>query len=295
MNITYDYYRTFYYVAKYHSFTQAANALFSSQPNITRTIKNLENELGCILFIRSNRGIELTPEGEKLYAHISIAFEHIRAGEEELSLEKSLQSGLVTISVTETALHCHVLKVLKKFHKAYPGVRIRLTNHSTSQALKSLKSGFADIAVVTSPTDAALPLKETVIKTIREVGVCSAYFSELANRKISLRELTEYPLIMLGNHTKSHEFYTRLFLLHGIVLNPEIEAATTDQILPMVKNDLGIGFVPIEFIDNDIDKDKLIILDLEDKIPQRNICLVKSAEHHLSVVAKELERMLVSE
>lgn len=56
MNISYDSYRVFYYVAKYHSFTQAAVVLMSNQPNVTRTIKNLEQALGCKLFIRSSRG-----------------------------------------------------------------------------------------------------------------------------------------------------------------------------------------------------------------------------------------------
>ena len=103
MNITYDYYRIFYYVAKYHSFTQAANILFSSQPNVTRAIKNLENELGCTLFVRSNKRVELTPEGEALYEHISLAFEHIQAGEEEISQKRSLQKGVVSIGATEIA------------------------------------------------------------------------------------------------------------------------------------------------------------------------------------------------
>ena len=63
MNISYDYYRIFYYVAKCGSFTGAANALLNNQPNITRAIKTLEYELGCTLFIRSNKGVTLTPEG----------------------------------------------------------------------------------------------------------------------------------------------------------------------------------------------------------------------------------------
>ena len=75
MNISYDYYRIFYYVAKCGSFTQAANALLGNQPNITRAIKSLEYELGCTLFIRSNKGVALTPEGEKLYQHIEVAFQ----------------------------------------------------------------------------------------------------------------------------------------------------------------------------------------------------------------------------
>ena len=60
MEITYDYYRIFYYAAKYKSFSKAAEILMSNQPNITHFMNNLENQLGCRLFIRSNRGVTLT-------------------------------------------------------------------------------------------------------------------------------------------------------------------------------------------------------------------------------------------
>ena len=70
MYISYDYYRIFYYVAKCGSFTQAAKILMSNQPNLTRAIKSLESELGCTLFERSNKGVRLTEDGEKLYENI---------------------------------------------------------------------------------------------------------------------------------------------------------------------------------------------------------------------------------
>ena len=82
MYISYDYYRIFYYVAKYKSISQAAKQLLQNQPNLSKAIQNLESALDCTLFIRTRHGVTLTPEGEKLYAHIKIAFEHIEAGEE---------------------------------------------------------------------------------------------------------------------------------------------------------------------------------------------------------------------
>ena len=57
----------FYFVAKYRNFTKAARVLGSNQPNITHTMNKLEDQLHCVLFIRSNRGVTLTPEGEMLY------------------------------------------------------------------------------------------------------------------------------------------------------------------------------------------------------------------------------------
>lgn len=89
MNISYDSYRVFYYAAKYKSFSRAAAALYNNQPNVTRIIKRLESELHCALFFRSSLGVRLTPEGEKLYTHIAVAFESIEAGEDELLSDQS--------------------------------------------------------------------------------------------------------------------------------------------------------------------------------------------------------------
>lgn len=146
MYISYDYYRVFYYVAKYGNVSQAAKLLLNNQPNLTRTIRNLESELGCPLFSRTNRGMKLTPEGERLYAHVRIAFEHIEAGEAELTEARNLQTGTVYIAASEVALRCLLLPVLKQYRLLYPGVHIRISNHSTPQAIAALKDGAADIA-----------------------------------------------------------------------------------------------------------------------------------------------------
>lgn len=288
MNINYDYYRIFYFVAKYGNISQAAKLLLNNQPNLTRTIKNLESELGCPLFSRTNRGMRLTPEGQKLYEHIKVAIEHIEAGEEEITESKNLQTGTVFVAASEVALRCLLLPVLKKFRMLYPGVRIRISNHSTPQAIAALKGGTADIAVVTTPTVRSASLAERIIRPVNEVAVCSPYFSSLANRQVSLSELTNYPLISLGEDTKSFEFYSGFFSSHGLAYRPDIEAFTADQILPMVAADLGVGFVPEEFLQNE----DVNIIDLKERIPERNIVLIKRKEQPLSVAAKELERLI---
>ena len=61
MDVNFEYYKIFYYVAKYHNFTKAAQALNNSQPNITRAMNCLEQQLNTTLFIRTNRGVQLTP------------------------------------------------------------------------------------------------------------------------------------------------------------------------------------------------------------------------------------------
>ena len=288
MYISYDYYRVFYYVAKYGNITQAAKLMLNSQPNLTRAIKNLEAELGCALFSRSNQGMKLTPEGKRLYEHIKIAYEHIEMGEAEITDSRSLRSGSVYVAASEVALRCLLLPVLKKYRLRYPGIHIRISNHSTPQAIAALKGGTADIAVVTSPTVRSASLTERVIRPVTEVAVCSPYFSSLANRQVSLSELTNYPLISLGEDTKSFEFYSGFFSSHGLTYRPDIEAFTADQILPMVAADLGVGFVPEEFLQSE----DVNIIDLKEKIPERNIVLIKRKEQPLSVAAKELERLI---
>lgn len=292
MYISYDYYRVFFYVAKYRSFTQAANALLNNQPNITRTVKKLENELGCPLFIRSNRGVRLTPEGERLYAHIQIAVEQIQAGEEELSLGKGLKSGAVSIGASEVALRTFLLPVLKEYRLHYPNVKLRIANNTTPQAIAALKANAAEIALVTTPTGELKSLQAKTVKEIREVAVCGPAFSEYRGKQVSLAALTKLPVISLGKHTKTYELYSGWFLKHGLEFRPDIEAATADQILPMVKNNLGIGFVPREFLEGE-EETAVIRLKLKEQIPPRSVCLIKRADQTLSVAAKELERMIL--
>ena len=263
MNISYDYYRVFYYVAKYKSFTGAADALLNSQPNITRTMKKLEKELECTLFVRQHHGIALTPEGEKLYAHVSAAFEHISYGEQEIARDKSLQSGIVTVAASEMALHCILLPALKKFRSAYPGIHIRIQTHSTPKAIDVLKKGLADFAIVTDPFELPSGLYSRILRSIQEVPVCSGVFT----------------------------FFSDYFNKRGETFSPEIEVATSEQILPMVRSDLGIGFVPTDFLQKE-NMENLIILNMEPPIPKRNLCMVKRKNVSLSIAASELEQLI---
>lgn len=292
MYISYDYYRIFYYVAKYGNITQAAKILLSNQPNLTRAIKTLESELGCPLFIRNNRGMKLTPEGEKLFTHIQIALENIEAGEAEIIESRNLEKGSVFVAASEIALHCVLLPVLKQYRTLYPGIRLKISNHSTPQAIDAIKNGIADIAVVTTPTLPSAMIEEVTVRKFREVAVCSSAFSELLESKVSLAELISYPMISLGSQTKSFELYSEFFAKEGLRYQPETETATADQILPMIRADLGIGFVPEEFL---VGVNGVSVIETEKPLPEREIRIVKRHEQTLSIAAKELERLILKQ
>ena len=149
--VSYDYYRIFYYVGSCRSFTQAARMLGSNQPNVSRAMNSLEAELGCKLMHRGKRGITLTQVGQKLYEHVSIAYEQLSFGERELQKDVNMETGHVTIAASENALRLVLLPVLRDFKKNFPEISISISNHSTPRALKALRDGLADIALVTTP------------------------------------------------------------------------------------------------------------------------------------------------
>ena len=291
MNISYDHYRVFYYVALYGNLTQAARVLLNNQPNLTRTIKTLEGELGCPLFARTNRGMRLTPEGERLFAHVRVAIETIEAGEAEIIESRNLACGSVYVAASEVALHCTLLPALKKYRALYPGIRLKISNHSTPQAIAAIRDGIADIAIVTTPTLPSGMVEEITVRKFREVAVCSSAFPALLNGRVRFETLLQHPLISLGAHTKSFELYSQFFANEGLTYQPETEAATADQILPMVKADLGVGFVPREFLEGVAG---VSTIETEKPLPEREIRIVKRREQSLSVAAKALERVILS-
>lgn len=292
MAITYDYYRIFYFVAKTGSFTRAATALFGSQPNITRAMNNLEQELGCRLFVRSHRGVQLTPEGERLYAHVRVAQEQLELAERELGDLKTLRGGVISVAVSEIALHGLLLPVLGRFHAAYPDVRIRLGNHSTPQAMEAVLRGEAELAVVTTPTGVRPPLCERRLTAFQDVLIASDAFAQLRGQTLSLPQLARYPLIGLGRDTKTHAFYSAMFLAEGLRYAPDIELATTDQILPLVRSGLGLGFLPSFLAGEAMQRGEVFAVQLARPAAPRHICMVLHAEREVSLAAQALQKML---
>lgn len=289
MNVNLEYYRIFYYVAKYQNFTRAARAMGNSQPNVTRAMNLLEQEIHCTLFIRTNRGVRLTPEGEKLYIRVSAAMEQLQTAEEELRDSSGLEHGTIAIGASETALNIYLLEKLRSFHMEYPGIRLKIYNHSTPQAVQAVKNGEIDFAVVTTPVDAETPLKKVDLYPFREILVGGKTFTALGSQELSLEEVQNYPFICLGRETQTWKFYQQIFEGLGLELAPDTEVATTDQILPLVKNELGMAFLPEAMAREAIEKGEIVELSLREKLPQRSVCMVYDRQHPLSAAAKELK------
>ena len=231
-----------------------------------------------MLFIRSNRGVTLTPEGELLYSRIASAAVQIQDAEEELSATATLEHGAISISTTETALNIYLSEKLRAFHTEYPGIRLRISNHSTPQAVQAVRNGEVDFAIVTTPAEVENGLKMVELMPFYEVLVGGKTFTALASQTLSLKELAGYPLICLNEESMTRSFYRQFFLEHDAVLKPDTEAATTDQMLTLVKSELGLAFMPEPMAAPLLASGELVQLHLQEIIPSRSICLVY--DHH---------------
>ena len=227
-----------------------------------------------------------------LYSRIASAAVQIQEAEEELSASATLEHGSISISATETALNIYLSEKLRDFHTEYPGIRLRISNHSTPQALQAVKNGEVDFAIVTTPAEVEQGLKMVELKPFSEVLVGGKTFTALASQNLSLRELENYPLISLSDESMTRSFYRQLFLDHDAVLHPDTEAATTDQMLTLVKSELGLAFLPEPMAREPLQRNEVVQIHLQEVIPSRSICLVYDHHRPLNTAARKFQQML---
>lgn len=294
MNSNFEYYKIFYYVAKYENLTKAATALKTSQPAVTRTIHKLEGELGCRLFTRSKTGMKLTPEGRTFYGYVAAGCAQFFKGENDLSNLISLENGTIYISATETALHCYLFQAMEEFNSLYPNVRFKILNNSTTESVNAVKEGKVDLAFVSANLQVAKPLRMKILRKYRDILIAGMRFEELKAGKedLSLKELVSYPWISLTAETITRRFLNEYFEKNGLTFAPDMELATTDMILPAVRHNLGLGFIPAEFADAELKSGQVFEIKVKEKLPERNIILIYDMEYPQSIAAKEFQKFL---
>lgn len=293
MSVSYDSYKVFYYVAYYKSITLAAKALYLTQPTVSHSISNLENELNCKLFIRSKKGVELTPEGEVLFQHIAKAYNEITHGEKELKEFLNMGKRLITIGTSETALRSYLIPKLGQFKTKYPQIHFRIHPTTCRQVDSAIKSGSLDLAIMTTP----FPENDLEMHQLSEFSmVCIAGqdYAHLAEYSLSYQEIARYPMICLDSGASGRDYLDRLFLSHGVHLQPDIELSSADLITPAVEQNIGIGFVPRIFAENAILSNKVVELALEEALPSRSIYLLIDPQRQHSIACQKFMEELQS-
>lgn len=147
--------------------------------------------------------------------------------------------------------------------------------------------------MVVTPEIIEKPLVAYPIVEFQDILIGGSDYVSLKDKPLSLQEVNAYPLVCLGDNTVTYYFYEELFHMHKLELKPELEAATTDQILPMVKHNLGLGFVPYVYAREALEKKEVYQIPVVERIPSRKICFVENKNHVLSIAAKELKKLVL--
>ena len=264
MDINYELYKVFYYVASTLSFSEASKQLFISQSAVSQSINALEKKLDQTLFIRSTKKVRLTTEGEILLRHIEPAISLIKRGESQL-LDVGARGGQLHIGASDTICRYFLVPYLERFHREFPGAHIKVTNATSIRCVELLETGQVDLIVVNSP---------------------NAYLGNVPNVK-KIKELLNYPILMLDRKSTTSEYLHNLFLQNQLDLVPEIELSSNDLLIDLARIGLGIAFIPDFCLSQTSDSDSLFIVETKEVLPERELVIAYNEKVPISKAAQE--------
>lgn len=288
MNISYDWYRLFCAVADCKSITLASEKLYISQPAVSQGIRQLEEAIGCPLFLRTSKGVRLTAEGQLLYGYVTAGLHSIDEGERRLREMMRLESGEIKIGASDMTLEFCLLCYLEKFHASYPGVKIAITNNPTPQTIELLRQGRIDFAAVSEPVSCD-GFEKIPVREIRDIFICGSDSGVPDGVKIS--DLADR-LILLEGNTSTRSYLDAEFRKRGFTASPKFELATSPQIVSFASRNMGVGCVVADFAESAIADGVVRSVAVSDPLPPRSICIVRGEKEH-SRAADELLRMIV--
>jgi DNA-binding transcriptional LysR family regulator len=271
-NINFEFYKVFYYVAKYKNITKASEILLVSQPAITQTIKKLESELNYTLFYRTSRGMELTKYGEELFENIKSSIECLNSCKESLEKMDSEEVKILRIGGGITLLKHNALEGFKVFKEKFPDVKIEIIKGITSELLTELHDNRIDLVLFNMPIGTDENLEYKVIETIQDTFVANAkIYGNLKKKKMGIKEISKLPFVLQSEVSSSRKYLNSICKKDNIKLNNGYELESYDLVLTFVKAGLGIGFVNRSHIVKELKNGELFELNLDYKIPTREI------------------------
>ena len=289
MNIDFELYRVFYVVANHKNITKASQELNISQPAISKSIKNLEEQLGGELFVRTKRGVVLTEEGKEFYSYIKQAIEYINNAENKFTDLINLQTGCIRIGSSTTLTKEFLLPYLEEFHSLYPKIDIEIITNLTSDLIPKLKLGLLDI-VILNLTDKRYgdDIELFKCREIHDCFVVGKKYKELKDKELSLKDLANYPLMFQARGANTREFLDNYLRSNNVTLKPNIEPASYSLEVEFTRIGLGIGYVTREYIQKYIQDEELFELNIKEKIPPRYVGFALSKNHVPNFSTKKL-------
>lgn len=266
-------YRVFYTVAKCGSLTRAAEELYISQPAVSQSVKQLENQLGVSLFNRTHRGMELSAQGGKLiFPEVERALGLLNEAENRIAQMKESATGTIRIGASDTIFEYFLADKIVDFHERFPAVKIELMADFTPDTIEKLKADRCDVAFVNLPitVDPELQLYGNCMR-LNDAFIVGEKYKELAEKPISLSQLKKYPLIMMDKNTVARQSFDNFLRTVGVELHPSIEVGSWDLMKRLVARGMGVGVIPKEYATHRLGTGELFVVKTDPVLPARSV------------------------
>ena len=293
MDINFELYKVFYYVAKNLSFSAAANELYISQSAVSQAIKFLEKKLNTTLFFRTTKHVQLSEAGLLLFTHVEQAFHFLKTGERNITELHSLEQGELKIGASDTICKYYLLPYFKQFNQLYPKIKLNITNRPSPVCVDLLTKGLVDISVVNLTAEKSYPnMTISKCKMLHDVFIASPSFIHLQSSALSLRDIAALPILTLEKNTTTRTFLDAMFTQHKILFQPEIQLGSMDLMIELTKIGLGISFISREYIQKELTDNQLFTLTLTTDIPERELGVITHDYLPVSLAAQKFIELL---
>ena len=238
-----------------YNLTEVANALFTSQPGVSRQIRELEDELGVVIFERNGKRLTgMTEPGKgilKIIDRLLVEAENLQ----QASLDYAGQnSGTLTIAATHTQARYALPKVVQSFRKDFPEVRIALQQSAPDHIAEWVLSGKADIGIATEGLSQFPDLVSFPCYRWSHLIVVPDGHPLLGHSPIRLEDLAAFPLITYDVGFTGRGHIDAAFAAAGVKADIVLTAMDSDVIKQYVSLGMGVGIVASMAFDHGRDK-----------------------------------------
>jgi DNA-binding transcriptional LysR family regulator len=234
--------RCFVVLAEELHFTRAAERLHIEQSPLSRTIKELEDELGVLLFDRDRRGTRLTQAGEVFHQDVQRVFSTLELARENVKAVSSGYLGILRIAVPSGCIDPRLSTFLARCREEDPAVEIRLTEASLADQLRGLRSGSFNLGFAYTTKVGDGIIAEPIWVDSVAVAV-PARHPLLVHKQIPMEDLIRYPLVVTDPRLFGNCDCEVGQLLRDAAVKLDVEyVASMDMMLTLVAAGYGVGF-----------------------------------------------------
>ncbi len=289
-----DVWKIFYEVANTGNISKASRRLHISQPAVTKQIQNLEEYLDCKLFIRSQKGVLLTKEGEIILNDIKNGLNSFEQAERKIQANNQMLTGIIRIGISTTLAKTYLMPYIRDFHAIYPNIVFEISTDPTTVLKEQMKKGKVDFILAKFPPKIADDFQYTKIGEMQDIFVINESYKTLLNKKLKLQDLTNYPILLQKNPSSSREFIEKFCLENEVLLNSVMEIASSNLLIEFAKIGYGIGVVTKEYVKKELINQELFELEVTPKISKRDFGIISLDQNYLSKGSTEFLKLLSS-